>query len=114
MYSELWPVKIWRALDDKINGKDQLIIVNGATTVAKLQLTGTYTGATFSFGSDGHGGTAVTLVTAAGVSPPASLGHQFVAAMASLGPCAGAMHAAGGAHAGAWRPSLWAPRMRVA
>jgi hypothetical protein len=98
----------------KINGKDQLVIVNGATTVAKLQLTGAYSGATFTIAADGHGGTAVTLVTAAGVSPPASLGHQFVAAMASLGPCAGAMHAAGGAHAGAWRPSLWAPRARPA
>ena len=72
-----------------INGSDQLVIVNGATTVASLKLTGTYSGATFTIGSDGHGGTNVTLLTAAGVPPPGSTPQAFVAAMAGLGGASG-------------------------
>jgi hypothetical protein len=36
---------------------DQLLITNGANTVATLQLSGAYTGYTFNTVSDGHGGT---------------------------------------------------------
>jgi hypothetical protein len=74
-----------------INAKDQLVIVNGAITVASLQLTGAYSGATFTIGSDKHGGTNVTLLTAAGVPTP----NALVAAMAGLGAGAGAAVAAG-------------------
>ncbi len=74
-----------KATGASVNGSDQLVIVNGATTVAKLQLTGTYTGATFTIGSDGHGGTNVTLLTAASVPPLAGSSQAFIAAMAGLG-----------------------------
>ena len=63
-----------------VNGSNQLVIVNGATTVAKLQLTGSYAGATFNIASDGAGGTRITLLTAAMASP-----HAFIGAMAGLG-----------------------------
>ena len=63
-----------------VNANDQLVIVNGATTVAKLQLTGSYAGATFNIASDGAGGTRITLLTAAMDSP-----HAFIGAMAGLG-----------------------------
>ncbi len=92
-----------------INAKDQLVIVNGGATVAKLRLTGTYTGATFTIGADGHGGTDVTLATAAVVPPP----HALIAAMAALGSGAGAMLATV-AHGETWRPALLAPRAQPA
>jgi hypothetical protein len=68
----------------RINAKDQLVIVDGTTTVATLKLTGTYTGSIFTIGSDGHGGTDVTLLTAASVPPAAATPNTFVAAMAGL------------------------------
>ena len=68
-----------------INGSDQLVIVNGGKTVMTLQLTGSYSGATFSVGSDGAGGTDVKMLTVATVQPQA-----FVAAMAGIGGAAGA------------------------
>ena len=64
------------------NGADQLVIVNGATTVATLQLSGGYAGATFAVGSDGKGGTDVTLSTSP--SP-----HLLTAAMAAMAPQTG-------------------------
>ncbi len=67
-----------------VNGGDQLVIVNGLNTVATLQLTGSYAGATFTVASDGHGGSAITVTGAARV-PPASASHQFIAAMAGMG-----------------------------
>ena len=72
-----------------INASDQLVIVNGSKSVATLQLTGSYSGATFTIGSDGNGGTNVTLLTAASVPPPAATPHAFVAAMAGLGSASG-------------------------
>ena len=72
-----------------INASDQLVIVNGSKSVATLQLTGNYSGATFTIGSDGNGGTNVTLLTAASVPPPAATSHAFVAAMAGLGGASG-------------------------
>ena len=73
-----------------INAKDQLVIVNGATKVATLQLTGAYSGATFTIGSDKHGGTNITPLTASMVPPPAGASpapstQAMVAAMAGLG-----------------------------
>ena len=65
-----------------VNGADQLVIVNGTTTVATLQLSGSYAGATFGVGSDGKGGTDITLSTAP--SP-----HLLTAAMAAMVPSAG-------------------------
>jgi hypothetical protein len=84
-----------------VNASDQLVIVNGATTVATLQLSGTYTGATFTIGSDGHGGTDVTLLTTAR-SPQA-----FAAAMAGLGG------SGSGSAASAAMPVASAPSMRL-
>ena len=68
-----------------INAKDQLVIVNGATTVATLKLSGVYSKAKFAISSDGHGGTRVTLLTLASSPPSASTPHAFAAAMAGLG-----------------------------
>ncbi len=68
-----------KATGASINGSDQLVIVNGANTMATLQLSGAYSGATFTVGSDGKGGTNVTLLTASR-SPQA-----LAAAMAGLG-----------------------------
>ena len=45
---------------------DQLLITNGANTVATLQLTGTYTGYIFNTVSDGHGGTDITAMAPGG------------------------------------------------
>ena len=67
-----------------VNGSDQLVIVNGTTTIATLQLSGSYAGATFTVGSDGKGGTSVSLSTAP--SP-----HLLTAAMAAMAPSAGAV-----------------------
>jgi hypothetical protein len=62
-----------------INGSDQLVIVNGTTAVATLQLAGTYTGAVFNVASDGHGGSAITLAAA-----PMQGAGGFVQAMAGI------------------------------
>jgi hypothetical protein len=70
-----------KATGASINASDQLVIVNGTKAVATLQLTGTYSGATFSVGSDGNHGTDVTLLTAAKAPSPSGL----IAAMAALG-----------------------------
>ena len=86
---------------------DKLVIFNGADKVATLQLAGDYTGASFAVGSDGAGGTNITVTTPGG--PP---GHRFVAAMAGLGGAGGgALEATGPVHPGAWRPALFAPRL---
>ena len=62
-----------------VNGHDQLVIVKGAATVATLQLTGNYSGDTFSVASDGQGGSNVT------VSTPMQRQHLFASACAGLG-----------------------------
>jgi hypothetical protein len=102
-----------------LNGSDQLVIVNGATTIATLQLTGTYAGDTFNVASDGHHGTNITISTGAAIAQrPAAAAvapaHQFIAAMAGLG-----VGAAGAAHTTAetWRgpaTMLAGPRINVA
>ena len=47
-----------------VNASDQLVIANGATTVATVQLSGSYLSDTFTVASDGHGGEDVTLTAA--------------------------------------------------
>ena len=96
-----------------INAGDQLVIVNGTTMVASLQLTGTYSGATFTIGSDGHGGTDVTLLTASGVTPPIAATtpspHAFVAALAEMGASSASASIASG-HGDSVRPVLLGAR----
>jgi hypothetical protein len=59
------------------------VIVNGTKTVASLQLSGNYAGATFTTGSDGHGGTDVMLASGGGAGRPSVAG--MASAMAALG-----------------------------
>lgn len=61
-----------------VNGSDQLVIVDGTSTVATLQLTGSYTGDTFNVTSDGDNGSDITVT-------PASKPTVFAHAMAGLG-----------------------------
>jgi hypothetical protein len=93
-----------------VNGSDQLVIDNGTTSVATLQLTGSYAGDTFTTASDGHGGTAITVSGGAAVAPV----HGFVAAMAALSPAAGASHLPGLRLEEALRPLLVSPRAALA
>jgi hypothetical protein len=93
-----------------IDSKDQLVIVAGTVTIATLKLTGTYSGATFTIGSDGHGGTDITLATAARVPPPSPASpHALIAVMASLCPSAAAAPIAS-TQVEAVRPNLLLPR----
>lgn len=94
-----------KATGASVNAGDQLVIVDGATTVAALQLKGSYSGATFSVGSDGKGGTDITLTKASGNPPQA-----FVAAMAAMGAAPGPSSAPQ-SHAAAWAPALLTPRI---
>ena len=77
-----------KATGASVNGDDQLVIVNGARTVASLQLSGNYIGATFKTASDGHGGTNVELISGGGAEVPSV--PRMAAAMASLVASAGA------------------------
>ena len=79
-----------KATGASVNAADQLIIVNGATTVATLRLAGNYAGATFVAGSDGAGGTDIALASAASVPPSP---HVLIGAMASLGASAASLPA---------------------
>jgi hypothetical protein len=90
-----------------VNGSDQLVITNGAAAVATLQLR-TYTGGTFSTGSDGHGGTAITVSGGAKAIPPV---HPLVAAMAAMTASACAVHAPASLPHEALRPMLAAPQV---
>ena len=99
-----------------INASDQLVIVNGATTVATLQLTGSYTGATFSVGSDGKGGTDIVMLTAASVTPSmastsSNAPHAFIAAMAQMGTESAT--ALAGSHSYSSQSFLAAPKMQT-
>ena len=68
-----------------LNGSDQLVVVNATKTVATLQLTGNYAGQTFTLGSDGKGGSTIT-VSGPGATPPPAL---FAQAMALVGNSVG-------------------------
>jgi hypothetical protein len=66
---------------------DELLVTDGATTVATLQLSGDYAGDTFATMSDGSGGTAITLNRA---QSPATAGPGlFSQLMATLQSRAG-------------------------
>jgi hypothetical protein len=70
-----------------VNDNDQLVVVDGATTVATLQLSGAYKGATFTATSDGAGGTDIELVSPRGAGLPSI--PRMVHAMATMGAPAG-------------------------
>jgi hypothetical protein len=96
-----------------INGSDQLVIVNGGKTVATLQLSGAYAGATFKVGSDGAGGTDITLLTAAAVPPSSPSPQGFAAAMAGWGASAASLNAPS-SNTEAWKPLVVLPSARPA
>lgn len=99
-----------QATSATLGAGDTLVISNGATVVATLQLAGDYRGDTFNVASDGNGGTNLTVSTGAAVS--ASAGHQFIAAMAGFGAREAAAGAApGDLHAASSRPMLASPGM---
>jgi fibronectin-binding autotransporter adhesin len=105
-----------KATSAVLTGSD-LVITNGAITVATLKLTGNYTGDSFlATYNKASGNTAITVTAAAHVTPPAPVTppHAFIAAMAGLGAAAGAAHMTAGAQAEAWSPALCAPRTMAA
>ncbi len=85
------------ATSASVNNQDQLVVLNGSSTVATLQLTGYYRHTIFQVASDGHGGTNISVSTTAAApafaqaiaSPPAAAtvaaSHRFIAAIAALG-----------------------------
>ena len=93
-----------------VNGSDQLVVVDRGKTVATLQLSGNYVGATFVTSSDGHGGTDVVVQN---VSGPAAPIQAFVEAMAGFGARVGQ-----GLHANVAAPArqclLASPRPAIA
>jgi fibronectin-binding autotransporter adhesin len=107
-----------------INASDQLVIVNRTKVVATLQLTAANAGETFTVGSDGNGGSDITVATGGGAAPPmapraplagVAASHQFVAAMAGFGAgVGGAAIAVGVAHLDASRSMLGSPRLQLA
>jgi hypothetical protein len=93
---------------------DTLVIADGSTPVATLQLSGDYAGDTFATAPDGKGGTSITLSDSPGAMPPAAL-HTFIAAAASLGAAhLGEALAATHHHTDALQGALVAPRVQVA
>lgn len=93
-----------------LNASDQLVITDGATAVATLQLSGDYAGDSFDLASDGHGGTAITLTPGPAAAPAARL----VSAMASLTAGAGAAGAPVWKPEDAVRPLFASPRTAFA
>jgi hypothetical protein len=85
-----------------------VLTVTDGTHTAKIILRGNYTTSTFVASSDDHGGTRVTDPRVGAFAPPA---HQFISAMAGLGPKPSPVATAG---AEPWRgraaASLLAPR----
>jgi len=75
-----------------VNGSDQLVVVNGKATVATLQLAGSYVGTTFNIGSDGKGGTDVTIAGGANI-PQARSTQLMVMAMAGMASPSGLLWA---------------------
>ena len=59
------------------NASDQLVITDGAKTVATLQLTGNYADDTFAVGTDGHGGTDITTTAPQGTVSPVAASQSF-------------------------------------
>jgi hypothetical protein len=83
-----------------LDARDRLEIFDGATRLARLQLSGNFTGASFAVRADGRGGTDITL---AGASP-----HSMIAAMAGLGVSSAA------ARLGEARIDIGEPRLLLA
>jgi hypothetical protein len=107
--------QMWRGDKCTVTEIDTLVISDGATTIATLQLAGNHKGDTFHLAADGHGGKNITLTTPGPEVGPPDAGHRFVAAMAGLATAGGATpQAAPGLHLDAWREMLTAPRMRLA
>ena len=78
-----------KATGASVNGSDQLVIVNGNTTVATLQLAGSYAGVTFTVGSNGHGGTDITIAEGPNEAPSniqAPSPQLMAMAMAAMAP----------------------------
>ena len=94
---------------------DTLVIDDGTTTVATLQLSGDYAGDSFAVASDGKGGTAITLSTPRHDASPQAALHAFIAMAASLGAAhGGEAFAAKRVRADALHGALIAPRMQTA
>ena len=88
---------------------DKLVVTNGTTTVATLQLSGDYAGDSFAVAGDGQGGTDVTLVT------PMLPAAPFVQAMAGLGaPSAGQAVEGADTTRRQYAVSLAGPRVAIA
>ena len=68
---------------------DRLVITDGGKTVAVLQLSGTYTGDTFSVTSDGHAGSNITLTTPGPQGPAVRAVGAFAQQMSALASPAG-------------------------
>jgi hypothetical protein len=93
-----------------VNASDQLVVVDGAKTVATLQLSGNYAGQTFAVASDGAGGSLITVSGGGGADAPRAL---FAQAMAGLGSKAASAPVTG-APSETWRPTLFAARPQLA
>ncbi len=90
--------------------KDRLVVYDGTTQVASLQLAGSYNGATFDVSADGKGGTDVTLATPGAAPSP----HAFISAMAGFGAAA-SVHSVLGDFRAAHEPHvLTSPRVAIA
>jgi hypothetical protein len=63
-----------------LNSANQLVVVDGAATIATLALAGDFTGDTFNLIADGHGGTDIKVVPHAAAAP------LFAQAMAGFAP----------------------------
>jgi hypothetical protein len=86
-----------RATGASVNGNDQLVIVNGNTIVATLQLSGSYAGTSFIVDSDGRGGSDITIANGANEQaqiPQSPTPQLLAAAMAAMGAPAGGAVAA--------------------
>lgn len=70
-----------------LNANDLLIIKKNGVTVSDLQLAGDYSSVTFGVGSDGNGGTLITMTSMASSIRPSM--NAMSQAMASLSPRAG-------------------------
>jgi hypothetical protein len=75
-----------RATSAKIAAGDKLVVTNGATVVASLQMAGDYVGYAFGVASDGGTGSYITISSQPSNAPPSP--HRFLAAMAGIGAAA--------------------------
>ncbi|MEP6967091.1 MAG: hypothetical protein ABI906_03330 [Pseudomonadota bacterium] len=83
------------------------VITNGSKAVATLQLAGNHANDVFSLGSDGKGGTNITIAAPSPVQGP---GPRFIAAMAGLADSRGPVSIGSEPCSDTWRPTLSAPR----